>query len=402
MDGSVLAADGRTNFVEALREFESGHVDAKLLEVLACNGCINGPGIGNQASLFSRRHNVSKFVRERMGRFDWEQWSKDMAEFESIDLGRGYTPDDQRIPAPSPEQLRAILRRLGKLRSQDELNCGACGYDTCREHAIAIHKGLAEGEMCLPYAIVQLRETMRELAVSNDQLAQTREALVQSERLASMGQLAAGIAHELNNPLGVVLMYAHLLKEESESEPRLNEDLDMIAEQADRCKKIVAGLLHFARQNKVEREPVDMRDLVDRAIKASPAPTGVETKVAHDIRDSVAALDRDQMLQVLTNLIGNAHAAMPSGGTLTVRTWDAEDQVKISVHDTGFGIPKEHRDKIFEPFFTTKEVGKGTGLGLAVTYGIVKMHSGGITVESNDDPTMGPTGTTFTVSLPRE
>jgi signal transduction histidine kinase len=108
------------------------------------------------------------------------------------------------------------------------------------------------------------------------------------------------------------------------------------------------------------------------------------------------------MLQVLTNLIGNAFSAMPNGGKVTIRSWDSEHQAKISVSDTGVGIPKEHRDKIFEPFFTTKDVGEGTGLGLAVSYGIVKMHSGAITLESNDDPEKGPTGTTFTVAVPRE
>ncbi|MCP4640916.1 MAG: 4Fe-4S dicluster domain-containing protein [bacterium] len=211
VDGRVVAADGRSHFVEAIQEFESGHLEAKLLEVLACTGCINGPGISCHESSFSRRNRVSKFVRDRTSRFDWHQWRKDMTQFAELDLSREYTPDDQRIPAPSIAQLHEILARLGKHDPADELNCGACGYDTCQEHAIAIHKGLAENEMCMPHTIDQLRTTMRDLAVSNDQLQETREALVQSEKLASMGQLAAGIAHELNNPLGVVLMYAHLL-----------------------------------------------------------------------------------------------------------------------------------------------------------------------------------------------
>jgi signal transduction histidine kinase len=241
---------------------------------------------------------------------------------------------------------------------------------------------------------------MADLAVSNDKLAETREQLLHSERLASMGQLAAGIAHELNNPLGVVLMYSHLLKDDSVDNPQLLEDIDMITEQADRCKKIVAGLLHFARQNKVERTDVDVHDLVARALKASPPPDHVELSLDEQYDGPAVSLDRDQMLQVLTNLIGNGYAAMPDGGELTVRTVNTGGQLKISVSDTGTGIPKENLDKIFEPFFTTKEVGKGTGLGLAVSYGIVKMHSGNIRVESNTDPAAGPTGTTFTVSLP--
>ncbi|MCP4640915.1 MAG: histidine kinase, partial [bacterium] len=157
----------------------------------------------------------------------------------------------------------------------------------------------------------------------------------------------------------------------------------MITDQADRCKKIVAGLLHFARQNKVERAPTKVHDLVSRAAKAAPAPENISLEVIHEMGDDQVSLDRDQMLQVLTNLIGNAYGAMPDGGPVTVRTSETPLQLKISVTDTGVGIPKENRDKIFEPFFTTKEVGKGTGLGLAVTYGIVKMHRGNIEVRSN-------------------
>ena len=400
VDGRVVATDGRTQFVDALQELESGHLEARLLEVLACSGCIDGPGIGNRESLFCRRNNVSRYVRERLSQLDWEQWHADMAEFADLDLSRGYSADDQRLPSPSEEELREILERFGKFTPEDELNCGACGYDTCREHAVAIYKGLAEDEMCLPNTIVQLRQTMGDLAMSHSELADTREALLHSERLASMGQLAAGIAHELNNPLGVVLMYAHLLKDEKGEDEKLLEDLSMITEQADRCKKIVAGLLHFARQNKVELASVGVRDLVDRALKGNPAPTGVIVEVTHEITRDEALLDRDQMVQVLTNLIGNAYGAMPNGGTLTINTSNTEGQLKIRVSDTGTGMSKDILDKVFEPFFTTKEVGMGTGLGLAVTYGIVKMHSGDIRVASNNDPAAGPTGTTFTVSVP--
>ena len=272
VDGQVVAADGRTEFVEAIKEFESGHLEAKLVEVLACNGCINGPGIANENSLFSRRNDVSRFVRDRMAKFDWDAWRRDVQACRDLDLSRGYSPDDQRIPSPSEEKLREILRGFGKISPGDELNCGACGYDTCREHAIAVFKGLAEHTMCLPHTIDQLQTTMQDLQVSNQELAETQAALVQSEKLASMGQLAAGIAHELNNPLGVVLMYSHLLKDGHQEDDKMQEDLEMISEQADRCKKIVAGLLHFARQNKVERAPTDVADLVERAGEGLPGP----------------------------------------------------------------------------------------------------------------------------------
>jgi signal transduction histidine kinase len=282
------------------------------------------------------------------------------------------------------------------------LNCGACGYDTCLEHAVAIHKKLAENEMCLPNTIDQLRIALTEVKVSHEELATTQEALLQSEKLAGMGQLAAGIAHEVNNPLGVVLMYAHLLLDDCDPQSRIHEDVAMIAEQANRCKKIVAGLLHFARQNKVCRTPTDIREIVDRTMRATTIPPSIALNVEHEAEDSIAEVDRDQIVQVLTNLVSNALAAMENGGTLTIRTSGDAHNVRFAVSDTGVGIPPENVKKIFDPFFTTKQMGKGTGLGLAVSYGIVKMHSGDIGVKSQADPAIGPTGSTFTVSLPRK
>ncbi len=176
----------------------------------------------------------------------------------------------------------------------------------------------------------------------------------------------------------------------------------MIAEQADRCKKIVAGLLHFARQNKVVRNPVDVRELTERVLRTVKIPDNVTVKTENTLDDPIAELDRDQILQVLTNLAANAVAAMEErGGTLTLETTGDEDRVRFKVCDTGVGIPADNMKKIFQPFFTTKPMGKGTGLGLAVSYGIVKMHCGDIKVQSQGDPTAGPTGTTFTVVLPR-
>jgi signal transduction histidine kinase len=281
------------------------------------------------------------------------------------------------------------------------LNCGACGYDTCREHAIAIYKGLAESEMCLPYTIDQLKTTVHDLALSHEKLASAREALMQSEKMASMGQLAAGVAHEVNNPLGVILMYSHILLDESEKSSEFHEDLKMIAEQADRCKKIVGGLLNFARENRVVLQPTDVVDLIERSLRSVPAPENVEVRLLHEAEEFQADLDADQMMQVLVNLFSNAFVAMPDGGTLTVRAAADDTTVRISVSDTGVGIPQENLAKIFEPFFTTKSMGIGTGLGLAVTYGIVKMHRGDIRVESNADSAAGPTGTTFHLMLPR-
>ena len=401
MTGEVVATQGRTHVVEAIKEFASGQLGAKLLEALCCEGCIMGAGITSELPLFGRRRQVRQYVCKRAETLDQARWLEEMQRAAILDLTRTFQANDQRIPAPQDVQFYEVMARMGKFTPQDELNCGACGYDTCRDHAIAICKGLAESEMCLPHTIEQLRQAVKEVEASNRQLAEAQEALMQSEKLASMGQLAAGIAHEVNNPLGVVLMYAHLLLDSCEKGSPMRDDLVMIAEQADRCKKIVAGLLHFARQNKLARYPADVRELADRALKAVKVPDRITLKVEHHREDCVAEIDRDQIVQVLTNLINNAIDAMESGGTLTIETGGDEYRVWLSVGDTGTGISEENLKKVFDPFFTTKPLGKGTGLGLAVTYGIIKMHCGDIQIQSNTQPSNGPTGTTFTVTLPR-
>jgi signal transduction histidine kinase/iron only hydrogenase large subunit-like protein len=401
VSGHVMVAEGPAEFAQAIKEAEAGLMDTRLLEVLFCKGCTMGPGMSSDLPHFGRRARVSQYVRERMATGSQSEWEERIRKYADLDLARVYEPQDMRLPTPSPEELGRILAEIGKPDPTNELNCGACGYSSCRELASAIYRGLAEREMCLPNNIEQLRTTVSDLARSNEDLANAQVALVRSEKLASMGQLAAGIAHEVNNPLGVVIMYSHFLAEQLAGKPEYAEDLSMVVEQADRCKKIVAGLLDFARQNKVEHDRIDIADLVQRGLRGLAHPLGVEIDVEHAVRDPMLDVDPDQITQVLVNLISNAFAAMPDGGHLTIRTEDSDDLVRIVVTDTGVGIPPEHFPKLFEPFFTTKKVGKGTGLGLAVTYGIVKMHRGDIKVASNADPAKGPTGTTFTVILPR-
>lgn len=392
--GDIVAADGRKQFTEAIKEFESGALDARLLEVLCCNGCIMGAGTTSNDPLFRRRSRVSQYVRKRVEKLNFNQWHVSMQRFKDLDLSRTFEANDSRVPVPSQETLREILERMGKFEPEDELNCGACGYETCRDHAIAIYKGLAESEMCLPYTIEKLKTTISELA-------NTQHALMQSEKLASMGQLAAGVAHEVNNPLGVVLLYAHMLLDECDPKSQLKDDLKLIVDQADRCKKIVSGLLNFARQKKVALQTTDITELIDRFIKTIPIPDNVKVEIEHESKPLQAEVDSDQITQVITNLVNNAIDAMSDGGNLTIQTQELDDEAKIIVKDTGTGIPEENMKKLFEPFFTTKQMGKGTGLGLAVTYGIIKMHNGSISVNSNTDPEQGETGTEFIIKLPK-
>jgi signal transduction histidine kinase/iron only hydrogenase large subunit-like protein len=399
----VLAAEGRLGFADVIQDFEAGAFTTRFLEVLACDGCLMGAGMTTTEPRLRRQARIVDYVRRRLREGERTAAATDLDKWLTLDLHRRFAVHDQRLAPPGDDELGAILARLGKQRPEDELNCGACGYDTCRQHALAIHRGLAESEMCLPFTIERLRATVTELEASHAALAETQAQLLQHEKLASMGQLAAGVAHEVNNPLAVVLMYAHLLIESTPADSPQRADLELVVEQADRCKKIVAGLLNFARQNQVRCAPHDLHALIDTALRQCQVPATVVVERRFGLADPVASVDADQMVQVILNLVSNAVAAMePAGGTLTVSTAAAGDRVVLRVADTGSGIPPANRGKIFEPFFTTKQIGRGTGLGLAIVYGIVKMHRGEITLVSNDNPAAGPRGSTFTVTLPRK
>ncbi len=402
--GEIIVAEGRRDIIEVLREFEEGYLEAKMFDLLCCNGCINGPGMSNNKQFFFKRKNISDFAKRRYDLIDMEQWQKDLDQFLKLDLSREFMADDQRFPGTSrTDEVREVLRKFGKKEPEDELNCGACGYDTCYEHAVAIIQGIAESEMCLPYTIEKLHEYIEELDVSNKKLESTQAALKQSEKLASMGQLAAGIAHEVNNPLGVVIMYSHILLDDMDPSSPFYRDLKLIVQQADRCKKIVGGLLNFARKSKVKIDEVNVKRLINNGLKTLLIPRSVDLEVRINNQNPLIECDHDQIVQVFSNLFKNAIDAMPGGGKLSILVDDDShgDMVNFRVRDTGTGISKDIMEKMFEPFFTTKETGQGTGLGLPIIYGIIKMHRGTIKVDSNDDPAKGPTGTTFYVSLPR-
>lgn len=401
VEGNIMVADGKVNFREAIKEFENGLMNSQHLELLCCEGCIMGPGMTYGCKKFEGMALVSEYVREKMQNLDEEKWENQVEEFSGIDFSQQFSRKE-RTPLQAPkEKVDEVLFKMGKVSEKDQLNCGACGYDTCVDHAIAIVKGLAENEMCLPYAIEKLHTSLKDLNKSNEQLATTQQALRQSEKLASMGQLSAGIAHELNNPLGVITMYTNILKDETPPDSPVYKDLQLIVEQAERCRGIVGGLLNFARKNQVFLVETNTVDFVKRSVDSIIRPDNIDIKIENKLSDPIARIDKDQMMQVLTNLEKNAVEAMPKGGTLKISLTGTDHEVELAISDTGIGIPEENMEKIFTPFFTTKEVGKGTGLGLPLIYGIVKMHRGQVQVTSNADPWKGPTGTTFTIKIPR-
>lgn len=226
---------------------------------------------------------------------------------------------------------------------------------------------------------------------------------IQQEKMAAIGMLAGGVAHEINNPLGGILAFTQLLKRDSSCNDAVKGDLDEIEKAAIRCKKIVADLLDFSRASKEkERCLLDINVLLEKIfpfIQREVRSLNVEL-----VFDGAAGLPQiigipDRLQQVFLNLMTNACHAMPKGGKLTVKTRaiNKGNTVEIRVGDTGMGIPSEIRDKVFDPFFTTKEPGKGTGLGLSISYRIIKEHGGDIEFHS-----IKGDGTEFVVSLPSE
>jgi two-component system NtrC family sensor kinase len=230
------------------------------------------------------------------------------------------------------------------------------------------------------------------------ELREMQDYLIRSEKLASLGKMAAGIAHEINNPLTSILINTHLLLEKSEKKDPDYENLTLIADETSRCAQIVKGLLEFSRQNPPEKTRSDINELIERTTQLLENQASFQNvKIIKNLdgRLPLIEVDKTKIQQVFWNLMLNACAAMPKGGNLTIssRLEDDRKYVEIVFIDAGVGIPRENINRLFDPFFTTKS--SGTGLGLAISYGIIQQHDGKIEVKSE----VGQ-GSVFTVKLP--
>ncbi len=234
------------------------------------------------------------------------------------------------------------------------------------------------------------------------QLEERRRELIRSEKQASIGKLAAGVAHEINNPLTPVLTFTHLILARKDLPDQVRKDLEVIAFQTERVRKIVKGLLDFSRQPKLDRETFEpdpmLADTVE-LMKNQALLKGVHLFYSGNASLPRVRMDKNQIQSVVVNLVLNAMDATPSGGRVEVsarpKNSEQEQGIEIQVRDTGSGISPENINKLFEPFFTTKPAGEGTGLGLAVSFGIVERHNGKIRVESTPGQ-----GSVFFIWLP--
>jgi two-component system NtrC family sensor kinase len=240
----------------------------------------------------------------------------------------------------------------------------------------------------------------RSLKDHNDQLQKMHQQLAKIEKLTALGEMAASVAHEINNPLGGILLFSNIVLEDlPEDSPLMRENLQKIIYQTNRCKEIVQGLLDFARTPTGEMFPLQINNVIMTCLKlikdqAMFHGIKIETRLAENLPETIG--DHSRLEEVFLNLFINAADAMKGGGKLTITTKRrSNNSIRISISDTGKGIDRELLSRIFEPFFTTKAPGQGTGLGLSIAYGIIRKHNGSIDAECKPGK-----GTTFIICLP--
>jgi two-component system NtrC family sensor kinase len=285
---------------------------------------------------------------------------------------------------------RGDLSHRVRIGYQDEIGQLAQSFNQMTENLKLANENLVQWGKTLEKRVEERTKELREM----------QDYLLQSEKLRSLGKMAAGIAHEINNPLTSILINTHLMLEKLEKSHAFYENLSLIADETARCTQIVKGLLEFARQTPPQKTPTHIHDLIERTTLLLENQASFQNiRIVKNLDPSLPPLklDRNKIQQVFWNLLLNACEAMPKGGQITISSSLSTDKKSIEIRfiDSGVGIPKENINKLFDPFFTTKS--SGTGLGLAVSYGIIQQHEGKIEVKSE----VGR-GTVFTLSFPVE
>ncbi|GAB4422041.1 MAG: hypothetical protein OHK0032_17650 [Thermodesulfovibrionales bacterium] len=280
-----------------------------------------------------------------------------------------------------------------KVHTKDEIGFMAEAFNNMVERLSAI---MEEKDALL----LRLREFNEELEKkvrdATEELRLAHENMVRTETLAAIGTLAAGVSHEISTPLNTILGFTQLTISELDDSNPIKEDLKVIEQETVRCKRIVQGLLDFARSPRHEEKLTNMNRILDETLTLLEyQPSMKRIVIKRDMDSNIIPVEADQLQlkQVFLNIILNAVQAMPEGGELKITTKNVNKGVEVAISDTGIGIPEEERQKIFQPFYTTKK--DGTGLGLSISYGIIKEHGGEIFVESE----IGR-GTRFKVFLP--
>ena len=305
--------------------------------------------------------------------------------------------DDQEVALPAPgasgasvrDAQQAAIRCRGEPRGELEV-----GY--IEERPPAVEGPFLAEERSLLDAVATEIGYMHERRLAVEERARLEEQLQHADRLATIGQLAAGVAHELNEPLGTILGFAQFIAGADDLPGTVGEDADRIVRASLHAREVIRKLLEFGRESTPDRRRVDLGPVVEDGLyflEARCAKQGIA--LDRDIRPCFIDADPSQIRQVVVNLVANAVHAMPAGGRLDVGVRAGGGEARLTVSDTGSGIAPEILDDVFRPFFTTKDVGEGTGLGLSVVHGIVTRHGGRVEVASRPGE-----GTRFTVHMP--
>ena len=296
----------------------------------------------------------------------------------------------QRMVVATQEIARGDLSHRVDVRSSDEIGTLADSFNQMTDHLRKANQELVEWGTTLE----------KKVEGRTKELIEIQAHFIQSEKLASIGKLSAGIAHEINNPLGGILIYGNLILEDTDKNSPHYENLRKIVKETTRCKDIVKGLLEFARPKEPQMALTDINETLNKALSILERQALFQNiAVKKDYTPSLPKIiaDGSQLQQVFMNIIINGAEAMEGRGTLTMKTSvdKTNDFIDVEITDTGHGIKDEDKKRLFEPFFSTKEVGRGTGLGLAISYSIIQKHQGSIEVRSRTG-----TGSAFTVKLP--
>ncbi|MEI6500008.1 MAG: [Fe-Fe] hydrogenase large subunit C-terminal domain-containing protein, partial [Armatimonadota bacterium] len=342
MDDSIVVVEGAERCLSALLEVKAGNFTARFLDLLFCEGCIAGPSYVGSMTPLARRERITAHVRRLREQAEFPAAA--LAEVRDLDVTRSYGLPPINVQFPNYTELRDILAKTDKYGPEDELNCGACGYATCREKAIAVYQGLAESEMCLPYLIDQMQINLEKLGRSKEEIEKAREQAARAQELASMGQLASDIAHEISTPLTQVVVFAQLLRDSMAEDDPKREDLAAIVAESLHARDVMAGLKGFARQRQPAWEETSLAAIVDQALaEAKPQLEESEAKLTVDLAPDLPPLIADPGLlqQVLVNLINNSLDTISGPGEIAITGRLTADRrsIELLVRDTGSGIP---------------------------------------------------------------
>ncbi len=398
MDSSILVVEGPDRCIAALNDLREGHFAARFLDALLCEGCIAGPAYSCALTPLARKERVTAHVRDLQSRA--RALPRAMKAVAAIPLARSFEAQPIVQAMPTETEIRDILARTNKIGPESALNCGACGYPSCRDKAIAVYQGLAEPEMCLPFLIDQLQINLERLSRSKEEIERARELAMRAEQLASMGRLSSDIAGEISNPLGNVIVFARLLWDSMPEGDLRRDDLATIIAESQHCREVLAGLRAFARQREPRLERVRLADIVQGALaELEPRTNPTEITINVDVPPDLPLLlgDAAQLSQVVLSILTNSVEAIEGPGWIAIaaRATDDGRAVELRVQDTGRGIEPALVPRLFEPFVTTKGSRRGFGLGLAVAHGVVQAHAGDIRVHSRPGQ-----GTTVIIRLP--